>query len=340
MTLLSICLPSYRTLQAAQASIDSALIYAEKVDAQVILSDNSGDPEKRARYEHASPRLIYLKSDGLSGNDNHMRALERVDTPFVMPMGDDDELYLLDDQPRIALETLPADVIGLRPQTLIWTKEGGVDHVDRFAIEADSAGERLSEYNGKARGNNTFYYSCYRTSIFRGLIMLFQKEHPLRGGYCDWALMFTLVSAGKFLHDAATLYRYDLGRWSLAQGIKEANESLFLAAGLPAEAEHYGSLLRFVDIHVFLAWRGLGLSPEERQGAQLANARLALSAFLDQVKVKPQFFDEEVHYLAGVIRQAGDLDVAFNLSLLILDRLQDGLSTRYAAFNTAFMTAA
>ena len=45
---LSICMPSNRNLEQSRASIDSAIAYCEARDAVLIVSDNSGDPAKRA----------------------------------------------------------------------------------------------------------------------------------------------------------------------------------------------------------------------------------------------------------------------------------------------------
>lgn len=329
MTQLTLCMPSNRDLRHSAGAIETALIYADKRDCRLIISDNSGDPRKRAHYENSHPRLTYVVPDGDNGLQNMISALSKVETPFLMPMGDDDEIYGLDDEQPLDLSALPGDVIGVRPQTFIWTNEKGVQHVDRFSITADDAGARLLEYNGKANGNNAFYYSVYRSDIFKGLFSLFSQAHPTHGGYCDWALSFALCAAGKFLFDASTIYRYDLGRWASHRGLEEAKASLYRQAGLPDTAEHFSALLRFLDIHIFLI--SLPLSDAERRNAQMTNGRL-LRTFLQEVTKAPDRYDPEVVYLAELAGQTPDLDTAFQISLLIIDRLQTGLAEKYVRF--------
>lgn len=330
MTQLTLCMPSNRDLQHSAAAIETALIYADKRDCRLVVSDNSGDPQKRARYENSHPRLTYVVPDGDGGLQNMASALSKVETPLLMPMGDDDEIYGLDDKQPLDLSALPGDVIGVRPQTFIWTNEKGVQQVDRFSVTADDAGSRLLEYNGKANGNNGLYYSAYRSDLFKGLFSLFSQAHPTHGGYCDWALSFAFCAAGKFLSDASTIYRYDLGRWASSSKLEAAKTSLYLQAGLPDTAEHYSALLRFIDVHVFLI--GLPLSDAERRDAQTANARLALRTFLHEVTKAPDQYDPEVVYLAELTGQTPDLDTAFQISLLIIDRLQEGLAEKYVRF--------
>ena len=337
MTQLTLCMPSNRDLRHSAGAIETALIYADKRDCRLVLSDNSGDPEKRARYENSHPRLTYVIPDRDNGLQNMAFALSKVETPFLLPMGDDDEIYSLDGKPPVDLAALPGDVAGIRPQTFVWTNEKGVQQVDRFPITAEDAGSRLLEYNGKANGNNGFYYSAYRSDLFKGLFALFSQAHPTRGGYCDWALSFTLCSAGKFLTDASTIYRYDLGRWASRNTLEEAKISLYLQAGLPAEAEHFSALLRFIDVHIFLT--ALPLPEIERRNAQTANARLALRTFRHEVTKAPDQYDAEVVYLAELTGQTPDLDTAFQISLLIADRLQEGLAEKYVQFAKAAASA-
>lgn len=330
MTQLTLCMPSNRDLRNSASAIETALIYAEKRNYRLVVSDNSGDPQKRARYENSSPHLTYVVPDGDSALQNMVHALSAVETPFLMPMGDDDEIYGLDDRPMFDLEAAPKDVIGVRPQTFNWSNDKGVHRADRFSITADDAGARILEYNQKASGNNALYYSAYRSGVFKALFTLFAQAHPTCGGYCDWALSFALCATGKFLYDPSTIYRYDLGRWASATGIEAANTSLYQAAGLPGTAERFSALLRFIDTHVFLM--GMPLSDGQRQNAQMTNARIALGSFLQKVANAPDQYDPEVVYLAELVGETPDLTSAFQISLLITDRLQEGLAAKYVRF--------
>ncbi len=335
MTLLTLCMPSNRDLRHSRSSIDTALIYADKMDCQLVVSDNSGDPEKHAYYKNFSPRLTYLVAAAQDALGNMLSALACVETPFVMPMGDDDEIYGLDDRPPFDLSTLPENAIGVRPQTFIWTNEKGVHRVDRFSIAADIAGSRILEYNEKARGNNALYYSIFRSDLFRRLFTFFAQSHPTRGAYCDWAFTLAFCAAGRILYDDSTIYRYDLGRWAERKSLEATKRTLFTQAGLPDNAESFSALLQYIDVHVFLTWSGLPLSEDQRQNALLANAHLALGAFVREVEKAQENYDPEIVYLAGRIGQTRDLSSAFQIALLITDRVQPGLGERYVRFARA-----
>jgi len=251
MTQLSIVMPSNRNLKASKDAIESALRFAAKTGCRFILSDNSGDADKRRYFEHRSPNMTYVVPPNDDALLNQMSALSHVVTPFLIPMGDDDEIYLLDGWHPMDLANVPSDVIGIRPRTLIWTIDNGVRQKERFEISSLDAGERLLEYNAKARGNNSIYYSIYRTDVFRGLLKLFAEHHPTCGSYCDWAITFTLVAAGRINLDPSIIYRYDLGRWAEKQSSVETKRNLFLRSGLPGDAEKFSALLRFLDVHCF-----------------------------------------------------------------------------------------
>ncbi|MDO9418710.1 hypothetical protein [Pararhizobium sp.] len=332
MPLLSICLPSNRNLKDSLVAIESALAYADAVDCLVILSDNSGDPEKRVYFEGRSPRLTYLIPPDDSAMTNMMNTLKAVTTPFLMPMGDDDEIYKVEGEERFDLEALPMDFIGVRPQTQIWTRSNGVLQTERFTIDADGSDERILEYNLKACGNNSIYYSVFRSDYFRPLLNIFEQAHPTQGGYCDWALCFTLFAGGKMAYDPATLYRYDFGRWAEKDSAEEARLKLFRTVGLPEKAEDFSSLLTFADLHVFLMLGSLPLTTDQRSAALVMNCRIALSTFLRKVRDEPEKYDEISRYLAGMIEENPNVDNAFQISVMLMDSIQPGLKDRYVSF--------
>ncbi len=310
MTLLTIIIPSNRTLQNARGSLDSALIYAEKTGCRVIVADNSGDAEKPLRYRNASSQLLYLDTTGYSANQNYMAALNEVDTPFVMPMGDDDEIYSLDRQPRFDLANAPADVAGVRPLTLTWSVENGVHARDDNPLTALHADERIRQFSDPARRNNTIYYSIFRTGMFKSVFALFDAHHPTSGGYCDWAIVACFVACGRILHDPSTLFRYDLGRWASQAGVEQATLSLFRQVGMPDESEAYTGLLRFVDTHGLLMAKDLPISAYDRERALMLNAQVALTAFVKRTGEKPQQFTPEALTFAAKIPGFSSLEQA------------------------------
>lgn len=325
-------MPSNRPWARSRGSIESALAYAEKTGARLIVSDNSRDAEKRAQLQNRSPNLLYHYSPSEDASANWMEALSLADTPFLLPMGDDDQIHVNQGQTPVDLSLLPGDVVGVRPQTQIWTAQAGVCQSESYTIDGASPGERLQEFTRKVMGNNSIYYSIYRTSVFVPLLRFFTQAHPTKGGYCDWALSFALMTAGRMVHDPSLIYRYDLGIWASAQGIAAASSNLYQKAGLPADSEKFAALLRFLDVHVFTLRRSLPLAPSERADVLLMNGRLAMAEFLQSVRTNAADYDEVVVYLAGLIEQERDIQSIFHLALLMTDCIRPGLKDGYIRF--------
>jgi hypothetical protein len=332
MPQLSICMPSNRPWARSRGAIESALAFAERTGARLIVSDNSRDLEKRERVQNLSPHLLYHYSPSADASGNWMEALSLADTPFLLPMGDDDELHFDEGETPIDLSSLPADVVGVRPQTQIWTAASGVCQTECFAIDAASPQERLLEFTSKVMGNNSIYYSIYRTSAFVPLFKLFVEAHPTNGGYCDWSMSMSLFTAGRVIHDSSFIYRYDLGAWDTEERIRKSKTSLYERAGLPADTDKFIALLNFLDVHIFTLRRSLALNAAERNEVLLANGRIALSAFLRNVREKPGDYDEVVHYLAELIEAERDIQSIFQLAVLMTDCIKPGLKDGYVRF--------
>ena len=340
MSLLSICMPSNRDLAGSRRAIESALAYAQATGARLIISDNSADPQKRAFLEGmSSPCLIHIPSSAGDAMGNWLSVLSRVDTPFLLPMGDDDEVHFVPGAVPVDLAGLASDVAGVRPLTEIWTTQGGVHHRESFTIDALSPAERVAEYSAKAEGNNSIYYSIYRSSLFRPLVTFFADAHPTRGGYCDWAMCLSLFTAGRMLHDPSTVYRYDMGRWAEAEQLDAMKKNLFLQAGLPEAAENFSALLLFLDLHIFSLRPSLPIGAEERRQVLMTNCRITLAGFLRQVREQPEIYDETVVYLAELIGQEQELDQIVSLCILMTDCIKPGLKDGYVRFFQAALKA-
>lgn len=335
MSLLSIVLPSNRNLKTSMASLESAIIYAEKTGSPLIITDNSGDQEKKRHFQHASPQLTYIDTSGLTALENLLTAMAKVETPWLLPMGDDDEIFALDGVAPFDFSSVPEDVVGIRPVSVTWSLEEGVRAVERFALTDAHADERILALNRAAPNTNNIFYSAFRTDLFRDLYHAINDTHPTRGAYCDWVLTFCFVACGRILHDPATLFRYDLGRWSGKEMLERSKLDLYRQAGLPDVAENYWALLRFIDTHGMLMWKGLPISADERQRALAVNARLTLTAFVRHLEANPRDLPPAAHLYARQIQALSSIDQAYELALPVVDALKPGLGEKYAGFLTA-----
>lgn len=335
MSLPTIIIPSNRNLRNSRASLESAIIYAEKTGCRLVITDNSADPEKWQHFHGSSPRLTYIDTTGFEAQKNLLTALAEVETPFFQPMGDDDEIYCLDGQERFDYCRVPADVIGVRPVAATWSLDNGIHRLERYCVAQEHSDQRLEGFIDAAPRYNNIFYSAFRTTLFRDLILAFDSSHPTRGAYCDWTLTICLIAAGKILHDPSTLFRYDLGRWADRDSLDRSTLDLYMKAGLPALAEKYWAILRFADTHGMLAWKGLPLHEQERHRAMTVNARVLLTYFMQEVQKDPEKWSSSARVFVQRMATVSTPDQAYELALPVIDELKPGLGEKYAVFRQA-----
>lgn len=332
MSQLSIVIPSRRPLQTARFALETALIYAKKCNAVMIVSDNSGDAKKAEWLASLGPRVRRLDSDAPDAVSNLLHALRAVETPFLMPMGDDDAAFVMDGLAPMSLASLPGDVVAVRPQTVTWADERGVTRRATFAFDGETPSARLDAYMRHSGGNNALYYSLYRTDIFRDLWFYFRDYHPTRGAYADWAFVYAFLSCGKFLHDPALLYLYDVAQWQREEDLNASLNALFTAVGLPLRAADLMMLLTFVDWYGFLCWAGLPLTAADRREASLFCARSVLGSFVKRVETDPDRYSPLERNYCQSLKRMNDAHEAFHAALPILDALKPGLGEGYRRF--------
>lgn len=337
---LSICMPSNRSLAQSRAAIDSAIAYCEARNAVLIVSDNSGDPEKRAYLAGRSPLLTVIDAGDAPPLVNMRLALDAATTPFVMPMGDDDQIAVAEGQPAFDLASLPGDYIGVLPVSVPFSALHGQMQTKGFALASDDPAERIGQYVAGAQGNNSLYYSMFRRDVFTSLIHAFAEHHPTKGMYCDWALMLALICYGKMAHDPGTVFRYNMGKWDSVEKIDGMVVDLYRNAGLPAEATKFDGLLMYLDLFVLSMRSGSPVQPEQRQRLGRIVTNRLLGPFIQKVANAPEDYDGTVRHLATMAIEEQDSFMQFQIALMMVDRLQPGLKDRYVAFVKAMMAPA
>ncbi|MCM2293348.1 hypothetical protein NAC44_13545 [Allorhizobium sp. BGMRC 0089] len=333
MRLLTIVLPSRRSLPECRFSIETTLVYAEKTDAQIIVADNSADPLKADWLQSLGPRLRRIDTVGCDAMANLVMALEQVETPFLMPMADDDAVFLLDDIVPLDLAELAADVVAVRPQTLTWQDATGIRHITCASIDGQGPHERFRQYSHTNGGNNALYYSIYRSAVFAAIVKRFERHHPTRGAYGDWSMIFALLACGKVLADPARVYLYDFEQWSDPVRQDGAVKRLMQQAGLPENAVDYLFLLQGLDLHGLLAWDGLPLSAAVRQEALLANAQeMYFYHFREYLASQPERFPEAVHRAMADFDKHDQPEQAVLACLPLIEALKPGLGEAYRRY--------
>ena len=332
---LSICMPSNRPFATSRRAIESALAYCEARDAILIVSDNSGDMEKREYWQRHSPNIKYLVSDGTDAMANFMTAFLASETPFILPMGDDDEIKFDPRIPTFNFADLPGDHIGVRPVTEIWTEEKGTIRVKNFAITGAHPVERIGEYSRAANGDNSAFYSVFRRPAYLDLMDLFNRHHPTKGAYCDWSQVIALICYGKMALDKGTIYRYNIGGWQSNLLIETNIVKSFSESGLSSDAQKYEVLLRYLDIFVFISSRKIPLSQNELYDLKAFLSGPSFDSFLAIISNNPSHYNETMHYLAEIARKEQDIIGRFRIALMMAGQLREDLKDRYLEYYKA-----
>ncbi len=309
---LSICMPSNRPFATSRRAIETALAYCEMRNAILIVSDNSGDVEKREYWRRRSPKIKYLVSDGTDAMTNFMTAFLASETPFILPMGDDDEIKFNPKIPAFDFANLPSDHIGVRPITEIWTEEKGTIRVKSFAITSDHPVERIIEYSQAASGDN--------------------RHHPTKGAYCDWSQVTALISYGKMALDQGTLYRYNISGWQSNLLIEKNILKAFTDAGLSEDAQKYEALLRYLDIFVFISSRKSPPTQGEMDDVKAFLSGPVLGGFFSTVSNRSNIYSETMRYLAEIAEKEQDSMGRFRIALLMIGQRREDLKDRYLEY--------
>jgi hypothetical protein len=330
--LLSVLMPSNRPLAQSRRSIETALAFCEKQDALLIVSDNSRDPDKRALLAGASKRLRYIVpgEDGLHANLLHVYAA--ADTEFILMMGDDDELFVSPKDRPLRLADVPEGHIGVRPMVAVANSAGRIIRVKDFGVMEETPGGRVMGYNGRAKGDNAAYYSIFRRQPFIDLHRFFFAHHPLKGGYCDWALACAMFSFGKLAYDPGIVFKYNYHQWDEPGKIDEQRHALYAATGLPDHAERFGLLFLYLDMLILACWHGSPLDEPQKRSLRAEAGRPILAGFCDRVAKGPFDYDFSVISAAADMAAEPDVERQFDLALKMTELIQPGLEGRYRDF--------
>lgn len=337
---LTICMPSRRNLEGSRAAIESALAVCEARDALLVISDNSGDEAKKAFWQSRSARIRYVASEAPTAFDNMIFAVQAADTPFIIPMGDDDLIAVETGVEPIDLSDLPFDYIGAFPASEVFLSAEELGPVVSLSLEQDDAPERFVSYMTTNVNNNAGFYSIFRREIWLSTLDLFNRFHPTRAAFSDWAISIALFTSGKMASDPGLRYRYNMGKWATKGLIEERRTEMFAEAGLPEKAQAYERLFLFLDVFVLVNRVGSPVAIDERQRLGKLAVQLLFSTFIRRVAEKPEEYEEGVAALAEMVLEEQDSFVQFQLGLLMAERLQPGLKDKYVRFIQASVSGA
>ena len=279
---LTICIPSNRNFTDAKPSIDSAINYCKSTDANLVVSDNSEDIEKKKILKRLNLPFVNCYFDNPKiAIENWLYASNKSKSSLTMILSDDDLIFNIKKEKYDYKNLKRNNIIGIKPIISLWNESVGIYKNNTFNLNEEDPLERVLNYKEKCLRDNTSMYSFFDTNILNNLLTIF-LYHPTRGGYTDWAFMLAMASSGKILHDASNLLIYKNNNWfGNKQYIKKKKEDLFIKAGLGARGLLYSHLFRAVDSLILIL----------RHNSPISRNLLVITAKIIFLKYIKLFFD-------------------------------------------------
>ena len=268
---LSICIPTKRSIEASRNSISSAIGFCDSTSSELIVSDNSSDKSKSEMWKKIPlPFMKYMedhKNEFSNWVDNWLNGINNCSGKFIGIVSDDDVIVDLDKSAVNYNELLKPNISGIKPVISLWNAETGIYKINNFNIDANTALERVQQYNVKASGNNTTYFSFFKNEVIKDIFNII-KYHPTKGGYLDWPIVMACVSSGKILIDSSKLLIYKNNNWfGDQQYIAKQVRDLYVKCGLGEEGVFYSSLMNALDSFILIMRKNSKIALDDKLDA-------------------------------------------------------------------------
>jgi hypothetical protein len=229
---LSILIATNRTGLLACSRIAQACSWAAP-HIEVIIRDNSGDPQKRdliAQFRRDHCNIIIAEPcDALT---NFSEILRLAKGEFVFLLADDDFCF------DHAVAALPAlierigtdpSVAGITGSYLVESPQGS-SVITYPNAEADDVMARVSGYLSYG-GPNILHYAPVRREIVRR-VFAFMNTLPFYFSFHDQTVCLLYLLNGKFVRLKRLLYLYDVGVWEKTETAQKRDVDYYKGAGL------------------------------------------------------------------------------------------------------------
>ena len=324
---LSVCVPSHRSLLASKSSLDSILGFARAKGCQLIISDNSLDPEKEAYLQGFDYDQLIYKKGPQDESENWWNAASSATGEFIACVSDDDHLVYLPGE----LPALPEGCMGLRPGVTLWTPNGGFKGFTSFSILEPAPVDRIKHYLKVNGGANSTLFSFWRADQFMKTMALL-RHHPTRLGYHDWAIVLSLLAIGPLQSLKDSLLVYDLANWSDAHSSQATLQRMFVRGGFAPDAGRYVPFFLGVDAFILIMRHDNGIESAKKREAALFCLTTYLSSYKKMVESgRGGFKDRDLAFVASL---GGTIQLQ-DLFLRVLDyveQLKPGLADSYKTF--------
>jgi hypothetical protein len=300
---LSVVMPSHNVGRHVNLNILNACSMGGS-EVEVIIRDNSGNPEKRdflSRIQTTNCRILSV--DECPGEENTKRLIDEATGEFVFFIADDDyansyaipsilaEIDLIRDDPAI-VGTTGIMIVDDTPQTyfVCFDDLNKPDPVDRF--------------QSFLRGYwpSVFQYSPVRLSALRD-IWSFSSTLPVYVCYHDLLMNCMLLMHGRLTYRQRFLYQYYNANWSSPEQHLNSEANSFRNAGLDVSAVRVQWLIAaFEGAQTFASkYQRVQLPQEQRQALAFCwfNRWFPELRKVASRQVKGAKFDMQAQQLAG-----------------------------------------
>ena len=291
---LSICMPSNRNFIQSKESISSAIGFCEANNANLVISDNSCDTIKNDFWNKIElPNLIFDSNNSLNfWSDNWLNGIKKCKSKFTGIVSDDDVITNLGNS-HIDYDNVAEDVVAIKPIISLWNEAVGIYKINNFIIKANTPTERVLEYLKLAAGNNTTYFSFFRTSYLKEIYNLL-KHHPTKGGYLDWAITITFIASGKIILDNSKLLIYKNTNWYGDSKFIDAQvQELFTKSKLQNNSHRFERVYRALDCFILLMRENSNLDYKEKLNVAVFLLEINIRLFKDYYENSNENFSSE-----------------------------------------------
>ena len=225
------------------------------------------------------------------------------------------------------------DIIGIKPVISLWNSQVGLYKQNNFNIDADAAVDRIKQYYNLNNGNNTSYFTFYKSKILKDIFKLL-KYHPTQGGYTDWSIVVSCIASGKVLVDPSKQLIYKNNNWFGDQAhIQKQISKLYVDCGLGEKGALIAPLLDALDGFILIMRNNSNIPIDEKLDAAEFVLNTNIRKFVNVFNTTTYHqFPFEVKNKVDAFKVESKIDDKLEVCLEIISSLFPSLESKYKIF--------
>lgn len=330
---LSVCIPSNRNFLESKESISSGIGFCEATKSELIVSDNSDDSLKVEFWGKLNlNNTKFIKSkNNIKWSDNWLNGIKNCTGLFTSIVSDDDLILNLG-QSTLNYYELKEDVVAVKPIISMWNNVAGIYKKNDFGIEGATASDRIIQYIKLADGNNTTYFSFFKTNELKNIYSLL-RSHPTKGGYIDWSITLSLIASGKIIVDKTKLLIYKNTNWHGDHShINNKIDDLFVKCGLNNNSKRFERIFAGLDCFILVMRKNSNLNYQEKLDAAVLLLELYINFFKEYYNENIDTFSSEENNIINNLNNAKNIKQKLECCLNIVSNSNPFLEKKYREF--------